>query len=189
MLVEVSVTINGSTSAVWSAMTDIEHAADFISGIEKIEIVHKPVRGLVGLRWRETRILFGDSATVEKWITDATDKVCYKTRAESDGFVFLSTTSIAERDGVITLRSVHDSQPQTLMRKLVAVPMMLLFQGVAKKALRKDLIDIPLRSSDTFRRHRMCVEQFRDRTRLLAFRRFDPLENIDRSRRIIARRI
>ena len=142
MLVEVSVSIQGSAAAVWAAMIDIEHAADFIRGIEKIEIVDKPANGLVGLRWRETRILFGDSATVEKWITDATDNVCYKTRAESDGFIFLSTTSIAARDGGVTLSSVHDSQPQTLLRKLFAVPMMFLFQSVAKKALLKDLVDI-----------------------------------------------
>lgn len=142
MLVQVQVTIKGSKAAIWAAMTDIEHAAQLISGIEKIEIVEKPASGLVGLRWRETRILFGSSATVEKWITDATANEFYKTRAESDGFIFLSTTTISERSGVVTLTSAHDSQPQTLMRKLVAAPMMFLFQGVAKKALVKDLNDI-----------------------------------------------
>ena len=69
MIVEAQVTINGSKEAVWAAITDIENAAAIISGIKKIEILEKPASGLVGLRWRETRILFGDSATVEKWIS------------------------------------------------------------------------------------------------------------------------
>src|SRR5262249_15257427 len=70
MLVEAQVTINGSKAAVWTAITDIENASKTISGIEKIEIIEKPANGLAGLRWRETRMLFGKPATVEKWITD-----------------------------------------------------------------------------------------------------------------------
>jgi hypothetical protein len=44
-------------------MTDIENASKIISGIDKIEVVEKPTHGLVGLRWRETRMLFGKPAT------------------------------------------------------------------------------------------------------------------------------
>jgi hypothetical protein len=142
MLVQVQVTIKGSTPAVWAAMTDIASFAKSIRGIENIEIVEKPESGLVGLRWRETRMLFGKPATAEKWITDAVENEFYKTRAESDGFIFLSTTSISEGSGGITLASIHDSQPQTFATKLMSVPMGLLFKGVAKKALIQDLIDI-----------------------------------------------
>ena len=66
MLVEAQVTIHGSKAAIWAAITNIENAADIIGGIENIEIVEKPANGLVGLRWRETRLLFGKPATVEK---------------------------------------------------------------------------------------------------------------------------
>jgi hypothetical protein len=142
MLVDVQVTINASKAAVWAAITDIENAAKIIKGIEKIEIVEKPANGLVGLKWKETRMFFGKPATVEKWITDAAENQFYKTRAESDGYIFLSTISISEGNGGITLKSSHDSQPQGTFGKLLSVPMGLLFKGVAKKALRKDLIDI-----------------------------------------------
>ena len=71
MIVEVQVTINGSRAAIWAAITDIENASKTMSGIENIEVVEKPANGLVGLRWRETRMLFGKPATAEKWITDA----------------------------------------------------------------------------------------------------------------------
>jgi carbon monoxide dehydrogenase subunit G len=59
MGVEAQVTINGSKAAVWAAITNIENAADIISGIEDIEVLEKPADGLVGLRWRETRLYFG----------------------------------------------------------------------------------------------------------------------------------
>lgn len=142
MLVEVQVTINGSRAAIWAAMTDIENAAEIISGIEKIEVLEKPASGLVGLKWRETRMLFGKPATADKWITDAAENDFYKTRAESDGFIFLSTTSISEGSGGITLMSAHDSQPQSFVAKLMSIPMGLLFKGVARKALLQDLNDI-----------------------------------------------
>ena len=85
MIVEAKVTINASRAAVWTAITNIENAAKFISGIEKIEVVEKPATGLVGFKWRETRMYFGKPATVEIWITDAAENEFYKTRAESDG--------------------------------------------------------------------------------------------------------
>jgi hypothetical protein len=142
MLVEVQVTINGSSAQTWAAMTDIEHAADIIGGIDKIEMLEQPPAGLVGLKWRETRMLFGKPATADKWITDAAHNAFYSTRAESDGFVFLSTMRIAQTSGGVTLTSIHDSQPQSIGAKIMSIPMGLFFKGVAKKALLQDLNDI-----------------------------------------------
>lgn len=142
MLVETQVTINGSRSAIWTAITNIEHAAETVSGIEKIEVLEKPANGLVGLKWRETRMLFGKPATADKWITDAVENEFYKTRAEDQGFVFLSTMSISEGGGGMTLTSSHDSQPQTMAARIMSIPMGLLFKGVARKALLQDLNDI-----------------------------------------------
>src|SRR3954454_12197464 len=123
MIVEAQVTINGSKAAIWAAITNIENASEAISGIEKIEVVEKPASGLVGLKWRETRMLFGKAATADKWITDVAESEFYKTRAESDGFVFLSTISISEGSGGMTVTSSHDSIPQTVGARLMAIPM------------------------------------------------------------------
>ena len=140
MIVEAQVTINGSKAAIWAAITNIENASETISGIENIEVLEKPANGLVGLKWRETRTLFGKPATAEKWITDAAENEFYKTRAESHGFVFLSTISISESSGGITLTSSHDSKPQGIVARLQSIPMFL-FKGVVKKALVQDLDD------------------------------------------------
>ena len=143
MLVEAQLTINGSKEAVWAAIIDIENASRIISGIEKIEVVEKPANGLVGLRWRETRILFGKPATVEKWITEAAESEFYTTRAEDGGFKFLTTMRIGENsDGSITLTSTHDSQPQTMVARLMSIPMKLFFKGVIRRAIVQDLNDI-----------------------------------------------
>ena len=142
MIVAAQVTINGSSkAAIWAAITNIANASEIISGIETIEVLEKPANGLVGLRWRETRMLFGKPATVEKWITDAAENEFYKTRAEDSGFVFLSTISISESSGGMTLTESHESKPQGIVAKL-QIPMLFLFKGVIKKALMRDLIDI-----------------------------------------------
>jgi hypothetical protein len=142
VIVEAQVTVNGSKAAIWAAITNIENASAIISGIENIEVLEKPANGLVGLKWRETRMLFGKPATAEKWITDAAENEFYKTRAEDNGFVFLSTIRISESSGRITLTSSHESQPQGIVARIMSIPMGLLFKGVAKKALLQDLNDI-----------------------------------------------
>jgi len=141
MVVEAQVTIDGSRAAVWAAMTDIENAAETIRGIEGIEVLEKPANGLVGLKWGETRMLFGKPATVVKWITDAAENEFYQTRAESDGFVFLSTTHVSGLDGGVRLTSAHETRAQGIVAKVKSLPM-LLFKGVVKKALLQDLNDI-----------------------------------------------
>lgn len=141
MIVEAKVTINASRAAVWTVITNIENAAKTISGIEKIEVVEKPANGIVGLRWRETRMYFGKPATVEIWITDAVENEFYKTRAESDGYVFLSTMSISESGSGITLTTSHDYKPQSIAARLKSLPMFL-FKGMMKKIFLKDLNDI-----------------------------------------------
>ena len=142
MIVEAEVTINGSKAAVWAAITNIENASKIISGIDKIEVVEKPASGLVGLTWRETRTLFGKSATVEKRITDAAENQFYRTRAEFEGSEYLCTKTISESSGGITLTESHESKPQGTVGKLLLSAMGIVFKRVVRKALQQDLYDI-----------------------------------------------
>jgi hypothetical protein len=142
MLVEAQITIHGSKAAVWAAITNLENASEIIRGIENIEVIEKPASGLVGLRWRETRILFGKPATAEKWITDAAENEFYKTKAESDGFEFFSTKRLSESSDGTVLTESHETKPQGIVARLQSIPMVLLFKGVVKKAILQDLNDI-----------------------------------------------
>ena len=83
-------------------------------------------------------MLFGKPATAEKWITDAAENEFYKTKAEDGGFVFLTTKRISESSGGLTLAESHESKPQGIVAKLLLIPMVFLFKGVAKKALLQD---------------------------------------------------
>lgn len=138
MIVEDQVTINGSKAAVWAAVSNIENAPAIISGIMKVEVVEKPASGLVGFRWRETRMLFGKPTTVEMWITDAAENEFYKARAEENGFVFVTTMTISDSGGGVTLTSTHETRPQGIVARLKAIPMFL-FRGVIRKCIKEDL--------------------------------------------------
>jgi hypothetical protein len=142
MLVEEQLTLQGSRAAIWKVITDIENSSKLIRGIERIEVLEKPSQGLVGLRWRETRMLFGKAATAEKWVTSAVENEYYTTRAEDGGFVFLTTFRMSDGDGGITLTSSHVSEPHGFVARLMSIPMALLFKGVLKKAILQDLHDI-----------------------------------------------
>ena len=52
--------------------------------------------GLVGLKWTETRLMFGKQATETMWITDAEENDYYQTRAESHGSIYISRLEIKD---------------------------------------------------------------------------------------------
>lgn len=142
MHVEAQVDIDGPREAIWSVITDIENATENISGIDKVEILEKPAGGFVGLKWRETRTMFGKTATEVMWITDASENESYRARAESHGFIFESSMKISPQAGGCSLTMTHDSKPAGLMAKVLGVPMGWMCKGMMKKALQKDLEDI-----------------------------------------------
>jgi|688.fasta_scaffold10009_2 hypothetical protein len=141
MIVEAQITITGSKAAVWAVMTDIEKAPEIHSAVEKIEVVERPANGIIGLKWRETRKLFGTSAKVEKVIIAGSENEFYTTHAADGGFLFSTYNRIWEDAGVIVLRSIHKTTPQGFIACLKALPMVF-FKSVIKKAILQDLNDI-----------------------------------------------
>ena len=140
MIVEAKVLINGSIAAVWAAITEIADTETIVTGIMKIEMIDRPKDTLIGVRWRETRLLFDKPATVEKWITEATESA-FTTRAEDGGFVFVTTHRVSESNGGVTLVGTHETHPQGLVAAFKAMPMFL-FKGVIRKMILQDLNDI-----------------------------------------------
>lgn len=141
MTVTEKITIAKNRSLVWPTLTDIKNLENIISGIEKIEILNQPASGLTGLKWRETRMYFGKPASVEKWITEAVENEFYKTRAEMDGFIFITTMNLSQIDEQTILTSTHETIPLGFLSKLKSLPM-IFFKGVLKKAILQDLKDL-----------------------------------------------
>jgi hypothetical protein len=142
MIVEAQVTINGSKEAIWAKTTDIANAVNTISGIEKVEILEKPANSVAGLKWRETRTIFGKTTTETMWITDGVENESYRTRAESHGFIYICTFRIAEQSGSNSLTMTHDSRPQSFMARVLATLLGFVMRGAMKKVMLKDLNDI-----------------------------------------------
>lgn len=140
MIVEAKININGPKTAVWAVISNIRNATAIISGVEKVEILNEPASGLTGLKWLETRMYYGKLATIAKWITESVENEFYKTIAEMDGFIFITTLKLSGSDGRINLTSTHETKPQGIIAILKSLPM-IFFKGMLKKAILQDLTD------------------------------------------------
>jgi hypothetical protein len=142
MKIKVEQPIAGSREKIWNVITDIDNADITISAIEKIEVLEKPAKGLEGLKWRETRTLFGKTAVEVMWITEAVENQYYRTRAESHGSVYNTNLSISGSGNNHVLIMEFESQAQNFTGKLLAVIFGTMFKNTAKKAFVRDLQDI-----------------------------------------------
>lgn len=142
MQTQVSIVINSRREKVWLAITDIENCQDMISAILKINILNKPDQGLVGLKWQETREMFGNEAMETMWITEAVDNEYYCTRAENHGAVYLTRLSLQPQGNATELTMTFTGEAETMVAKILSALMGAFIKGSLKKALLKDLEDI-----------------------------------------------
>jgi uncharacterized membrane protein len=142
MKIEETVCIDGTKEQIWQVITDLENSVKTIQAIESIEILEKPSSGLVGLKWRETRTMFGKSADEVMWITDAKENEFYQTRAESHGAIYISKLKIEEQGDEICLTMGFEGQPQKTFAKIMVAATGFLIKNATQKALLQDLKDI-----------------------------------------------
>lgn len=143
MKMSLSIPIDASPKKVWSIISDIENSADTISGIDKVEVL-EPAKGpsITGLKWKETRTMFGKEATEVMWITDAKAPEHYDTRAESHGSVYTTRLSLEPAGKGATLTMSFEGVPQTFGAKVVWVLTGWMAKGAVRKAFQADLDDI-----------------------------------------------
>ena len=142
MIVVVDTEINKPKESVWKVITDIEHCQSVISAIKGINILNKPSSGLVGLKWEETREMFGKDAVETIWITDATTNDHYCTRAESHGSVYITKLSLRNNSNGSLLTMSFNGIPQSIAAKISYLIVGPFIKSSIKKALAKDLEDI-----------------------------------------------
>ncbi|MDH3694662.1 MAG: SRPBCC family protein [Gammaproteobacteria bacterium] len=142
MQISESIEIVKPTAIVWLAITGIENSSDWISNIISIEIIEKPKKGVVGLKWKEIRKFCGKEVTEVMWVTDSVEHDYYCSRAESHGSVYTSRISLKESNGVTTLTISFTGEPQTLMARFLSTIMNRFIIKSLGKELRKDLSDI-----------------------------------------------
>ena len=143
MSIQANLFINTSPEEAWKVITDIEKAQERIKCIKDIKILERPESGVVGLKWEETREMFGKEAIETMWIDQAVENEFYTTKAENCGCVYTSRVEIVKAENGIELKMSFSAEPQTFVAKLMT-PMMFFMKGAIKKAFQKDLQDLKI---------------------------------------------
>jgi len=142
MKVLVDIEIDKPKDVVWSAITDIENSPDMISGILALKILEQPKDGLVGLKWEQTRLMFGKEASEIMWITESVENEYYCTRAESHGSVYITKLSLSQNGKKTLLTMTFSGEAQAIFIKIVSACLGIFMKKPMKKMLLKDLEDI-----------------------------------------------
>lgn len=142
MEINVSTEINCAKEQVWKAITDIDNCKNMIDAIIDLTVLERPETGLVGLKWSETREMFGREASETMWITEAVEGQYYCTRAENCGAVYLTKMAVTEDNGKTILSMSFSSESMSFIGKVFSALMGLLMKKSLVKMLEKDLQDI-----------------------------------------------
>ena len=138
----VNIDIESSKSKVWAAITDIKHCDKMISGITKLNIIEQPEEGLIGLKWTETRLMFGKEAAETMWITDCKEQVYYYTRAENSGAIYVTKMSVLEVGNTTRLTMLFTASSDSFFVRIISSIMSLFIKTYMVKMLKRDLEDI-----------------------------------------------
>ena len=148
MKLEANILIHAKSEDVWTIISDIGGAKDRISGIENLEMLHKPQSGLVGTKWKETRICHGKSSVETMWIIEADEGHSYMTQAESHGCIYRSGFQIEDVSEGSLLEFTFRGEPQTMIAKLMNSLLMPFFKGSIIRMMENDLKDIKVSVED-----------------------------------------
>ena len=141
MKTSMSVEVAAPLERVFDVFSDIARAEERIEGIKSLEIL-SDVKSGKGLRWRETRVMFGKEATEEMEITAFDRPRSYVVEAESHGTHYRSLFTFEELSSSSTkVTWEFEAKPLSLIAKLMT-PLGLLFLGPMKKLLKRDLTDL-----------------------------------------------
>jgi len=138
--VRVTKTINADPQRVFELITDFEHAAEHIKGIDKVEIMTDGPVG-VGTRIRETRTFFGRQAVETMEITQFQPGKSYTTFAVSSGCEYVSGFTVTPAGDGCEVAMDFQATPKTLMAKVFSIMSGPMIKMVVK-CVEDDLNDI-----------------------------------------------
>lgn len=141
MTVTVCGEIDAPRERVWQLITDIDRWADTISGIISVDIIERPDDGVIGLKWREERMMFGKNAFETMRISAAEPGHWYETTAENHGTIYNTRVTVEDSNSKSLLTMQFSVQPVTIAARLMSL-MSFMFNGTIRKMLEKDLQDI-----------------------------------------------
>lgn len=126
---------------VFDIATDIEHAAEHIRGIDKIERLTPGPVG-VGTQWRETRTMMGRQDTEMLEVIAFDRPHSYTIGCDSCGAYFKSTFRFAPVGNETDVTLEVDLEARSVFARLMAPIGRMMFNATMRKCLEADLEDI-----------------------------------------------
>ena len=125
-------------ATVFEHALNIERWPDMVEAIDRVEVLSPaPVR--VGTRFRETRTMFGRSATEEMTFAEIDTPHRFVLTAESSGMAYRTVHTFAPEAGGTRIAISFGGEPTTLAGRLVSPLMKVLMSGTLRKMLESDL--------------------------------------------------
>lgn len=144
MQLDLSRHIAADPETVWAVLTNIPEAPRMLRGVRSVEILtEQPYEP--GLRWRETRTMFGMKATEEMMVLASEPPHSTTIVAQNGGTEYKTVFTVTpDADGGSTLRMRFGAE--TAHTPAVSRVVMALMGGIAERSTRKtmeqDLADI-----------------------------------------------
>lgn len=145
MDVIVTCTATAPPEAVWAVATDIEGTVDVLSGVVAVERLDGGEGFAPGLRWRETRELFGKEASEELEVTAVDPGRSYTVEADSRGTHYRSVFTVEPDDeggSRLSMTFGAEQQRQGWLGRFAAKAGGKAIERATRKALQQDLDDI-----------------------------------------------
>ena len=144
MQLDLSRHVDADPHAVWEVLTDIPSAPRTLSGVLSVEILNtSPYEP--GLRWRETRKMFGIKSTEEMMVQAAEPPHSTTIVAENGGTEYKTVFTVTpDTEGGSTLRmrfGAHTARAPAVSRVAMAV-MGRFAERSTRKTMEQDLADI-----------------------------------------------
>jgi hypothetical protein len=140
--VDVSQEVAAGPEVVWSIVVGIDDWVEVIEAIEAVERLDDGTGFGIGTTWRETRTMFGKSATEDMEVTEFEDGVRYATFAESHGSKYHSEIRVDPTDDGCRIAMSFRGDAQSAVAKIMDATLGRVFVGSMRKAIAKDLADI-----------------------------------------------
>lgn len=136
--------INAPAETVWALMTNLESFPETVSGIEGVERLDDGSGFRVGTTWRETRTLFGRTATEDMWVTEIEPGCSYVVEANSHGAEYRTSHHVEPQGDGSLLTMTFSGKAIGTVAKIMSATVGRMFTKATKKAFEQDLADIAI---------------------------------------------
>ena len=136
--------INAPAATVWALITDLESFPENVGGIDSVKRLDDGSGFGLGTQWRETRTLFGRTATEDMWVTEIDPGRTYVVEANSHGTEYRTSHDVEPQGDGSLLTVAFSGTAIGTMAKVMSATVGRLFTKAMRKAFEQDLADIAL---------------------------------------------